>query len=107
MNRNRNQKYTYEEVKEYIEGFGYKLLSEEYVNANSKLLILCDKGHKYMASFSKFKNLNRRCPYCAHETTVIHDSIKDEYAKKNGWKLIRIPYWDFDNIEEILKEMVK
>ena len=37
----------------------------------------------------------------------IHDKRKDEYAKKHGWKLIRIPYWEFDNIENILeKELI-
>ena len=30
------------------------------------------------------------------------DKIKNQYAEENGWKLIRIPYWEFDNIEEIL-----
>lgn len=35
-----------------------------------------------------------------------HDELKNEYAKENGWKLIRIPYWDFDNIEEILKKEI-
>lgn len=30
------------------------------------------------------------------------DSIKNEYCKENNIKLIRIPYWDFNNIEEIL-----
>lgn len=34
-----------------------------------------------------------------------HDRRKNEYAKKNNWKLIRIPYWEFDNIEEILKNI--
>ena len=33
----------------------------------------------------------------------INDSIKDEYCYVNGIKLIRIPYWDFNRIEEILK----
>ena len=33
----------------------------------------------------------------------INDSIKDEYCYINGIKLIRIPYWDFDRIDEILK----
>lgn len=41
------------------------------------------------------------------EEIKIHDELKNEYAKKNNWKLIRIPYWDFDKIEEILmKEVV-
>ena len=39
-----------------------------------------------------------------YEVLKIHDKRKDEYAKEHGWKLIRIPYWDFDNIEEILKK---
>ena len=30
------------------------------------------------------------------------DKIKDEYAKEHDWKLIRIPYWEYDNIENIL-----
>lgn len=30
------------------------------------------------------------------------DEIKNKYANKHNWKLIRIPYWEFENIEEIL-----
>ena len=106
MNRNRNQKYTYKEVKEYIEGFGYKLLSDEYINANSKLLILCDKGHKYMASFSKFKNGNRRCPYCAYENTSeklkqSYEEVK-EYIESFGYKLLSEHY--VNSHEKILIE---
>jgi len=33
-----------------------------------------------------------------------HDKLKNEYCLKNNIKLIRIPYWDFDNIESILQE---
>ena len=38
--------------------------------------------------------------------TKIHDTIKTIYCKENEIKLIRIPYWDFDRIEEILIEEV-
>lgn len=41
-----------------------------------------------------------------HEDIIIHDKIKNEYAKLNGWKLIRIPYWEFDNIENILDNKI-
>ena len=34
--------------------------------------------------------------------TKIRDTIKTIYCKENNIKLIRIPYWDFDRIEEIL-----
>ena len=33
-----------------------------------------------------------------------HDKRKREYAKDNNIKLIEIPYWDFENIEEILSK---
>lgn len=44
----------------------------------------------------------------SHDILVKHDKLKNEYAKKNNWKLIRIPYWDYDDIEKILnKELNK
>ena len=36
----------------------------------------------------------------------IHDERKDKYSKKHGWKLIRIPYWEFNNIENILNKEI-
>ena len=42
-----------------------------------------------------------------YETQIYHDKLKNEYAKKNGWKMIRIPYWEFDNIEEILEKELR
>jgi len=36
------------------------------------------------------------------ETIQIHDKLKNEYCKKNNIPLLRIPYWEFDNIENIL-----
>ena len=32
------------------------------------------------------------------------DKIKDEYCKSNNIPLLRIPYWDFNKIEDILEE---
>ena len=39
--------------------------------------------------------------------TQLRDSIKTQYCKDNNIKLIRIPYWDFDNIETILRKELK
>ena len=33
-----------------------------------------------------------------------HDWLKRKYAKKNDIKLLTIPYWEFNNIDKILKE---
>jgi hypothetical protein len=33
-----------------------------------------------------------------------NDQIKTNYCLKNNISLLRIPYWDYDNIETILEE---
>lgn len=38
------------------------------------------------------------------ERLQIHDKRKDEYCLKNNIILLRIPYWDFNNIEQILNQ---
>ena len=40
------KKLTYREVKEYIESFDYKLLSEEYIDNKTKLKMICPCGHE-------------------------------------------------------------
>ena len=163
-----NKKLKHEDVKKYIENFNYKLLSNEYKNNRTKLTIQCDEGHIYECSFDNFKKGNR-CPYCrtfkgeikieeilknnkinyipqykfedckfkrklpfdfylpnynccieydgrqhyyiseyfggqnGFIDTKIRDTIKNKYCKDNNIKLIRIPYWEINNIEEILK----
>ena len=42
-----------------------------------------------------------------YRNTIIRDNIKTDYCMNNNINLIRIPYWDFDNIEEILEERIK
>lgn len=59
----RNHRLTYEEVKLYIESFGEKLISKEYKNNRTKLIIQCKKGHIYECSLDNFKKGNR-CPQC-------------------------------------------
>ena len=168
-----NAKYTIEFVREYLKSFKYTLLSEEYINTNTHIKIMCPEGHIYEATFAEFKNHNRRCPICnaskgekrIEETleklnikfevqyrfenckfyktlpfdfyitdynicieydgvqhykvidyfggldgfidTKIRDTIKDKYCEDNNITLIRIPYWNFDDIENILtKELI-
>ena len=38
------------------------------------------------------------------EARKMKDRIKQRFCKENGIKLIEIPYWDFNKIEEILKK---
>ena len=58
-----NAKYTYEEVKEYIESFGYELISKEYINSKTHLIVKCSCGNEYAVTFTNFKR-GRRCNEC-------------------------------------------
>jgi hypothetical protein len=50
------QKYTYDEMKNYIESVGYHLLSNDFFDS-SKRLTICDAiGYKYEISFNSFHN---------------------------------------------------
>lgn len=170
------QRIPYQEVKEYIENEGYELLSKEYKDANSPLIIKCPIGHiTNTMTFGNFKQ-GHRCLKCQeskgekkitnylnnnninfisqykfndllgigngllsydfylpkynllieyqgefHDGNITgsykkdfdlekqqeHDRRKRMYAKKNNIRLLEIWYWDFDNIEEILKLELK
>lgn len=66
--KNRND---IEEVRNYIngeEGNGCKLLSTEYKNNNTKLLIQCSCGNTFETTFRDFKSKNQKqCPKCGNE----------------------------------------
>lgn len=40
------------------------------------------------------------------KVTQIHDKIKTDYCEQNGIRLIRIPYTEFNNIENIINEQI-
>lgn len=72
-----NKKLTFTEIKKYIESYNYTLLSKEYINNKTKLLVKCDKGHpEYEVSFLKFKQ-GRRCPYCSNHVKITYENVLD------------------------------
>ena len=42
-----------------------------------------------------------------HEITIIHDKLKDLYCIENNIALIRIPYWDFDKVGDIVTNAIR
>ena len=66
-----------------------------------KLLIEYD-GQQHF-EVSQIRNIPAKYAEGIHHRTVKYDKIKNKYAKKNGYKLLRIPYTEFKNIEDILK----
>lgn len=92
-----NINYIYDEA--YFEDLmgDFNLLRPDFIIEDRKIWIEFD-GEFHFKDFYKDGT---------YEKMISYDKFKDEYAKKNGWELIRIPYWEFDNIEEILDKYLK
>ena len=85
------KKHTYEFVKGVIEKEGYKLLSKEYNNNQTKLELECDKGHIYKVRYNNFQK-GHRCPECYFEKIKYdYEFIKGE-IEKEGYKLLSNKY---------------
>ena len=119
-----------EYLKQEVSKKGYKVISFEGFNkSRDKLTLECNKGHVYKSSWDSFRDGFGLCPYCRESNGEQHykpidfggsysddalnkrfatqkenDKIKTQYCDINGIKLIRIPYWEFENIECMLKE---
>lgn len=83
------EKLTYDEVKSYIESFGYKLLSDKYINNSSKLLISCPDGHVFEMIYNDFKQ-GRRCPKCVGRS-FNYTEVK-QYIESFGYELLSDAY---------------
>lgn len=53
-----NKKYTYLEVKKYIESLGYELISDEYKNRHTNLIIIDKNGYYFTISLCGLKSEN-------------------------------------------------
>lgn len=69
----------------------------------SEFNLLIEYDGQQHFEISQIRNIPAKYAEEIHYKTVKYDKIKNEYAKKNGYKLLRIPYTEFNNIEEILK----
>ncbi len=91
---NKNIVYIKEKSFEDLRGLKGGLLRYDFYLPDHNLLIEYD-GELHYENTSLGNDLHRQ---------KIHDEIKNNYAKSKGIRLIRIPYWDFDNIEKILNK---
>lgn len=72
-----------------------KLPFDFYLN-DFNIIIEYDGIQHFKPSFNEkeFKNIK------------VNDEIKNKFCKDNNIKLIRIPYWEFENIENILESVI-
>jgi transposase-like protein len=71
-------------------------------DVNSNLICLVEYDGEPHYKPSRRKNSNS-----VLESIRKHDDIKNEYCKNNDIKLFRIPYWEYDNIENIMNKIIK
>jgi hypothetical protein len=56
--------HSVDNIYSYVAKFGYKLLSDKYINNTSKIKLLCPEGHEWETNFHNFKDNGVRCLYC-------------------------------------------
>jgi GNAT superfamily N-acetyltransferase len=59
------KKKTFEEVKNIIKKENYKLISDTYTDARTKLELVCPNEHSWTVSLDSFVNGEYRCPKCS------------------------------------------
>lgn len=70
-----------------------------------KNLIIEYDGQHHFAPVT-FNGITQKEAQNNHEATKYHDKIKDKYCADNGIQIIRIPYWDYKNIDTILNQKI-
>lgn len=94
--KNHNYKYDTEFSFEDLKGINNGLLRFDAVVFNNdgtiNSLIEYDGEFHYSKQYSED----------GYEMIIEHDKRKNAYCKNKNYNLIRIPYWDFENIENIL-----
>jgi len=99
---NNNINYTPQKTFDGLIGLGGGNLSYDFYLLNYNLLVEYDGEYHYIP-IRNYKNEPIEYAEERLRKQQEHDRLKDEYAKNNNIKLLRILYWDFDDIEEILE----
>ena len=87
-------KFTYEFVREYIESFGYTLLSKDYNGSKSKVEVQCDKCHPpYLVAFNAFRQ-GARCRKCSTNARKTSMDVIGNYVSEQctGYMLLSDKY---------------
>lgn len=85
------KKYTYDEIKLFIESKGCELISTEYKNSKEKLKIKCNCGEVFERSFNDFKSKKMYCCSCCSGNKLSYNEVK-LFIESKGCKLISTEY---------------
>lgn len=100
----KNIKYYYDfPYFEDLYGNSNRLLRPDFIIPDKKIWIEYDgRQHYEPVNFKENKDIKGANEN--YKIIKLNDEIKNNYAKENGWELLRISYTDYDNIEIILDE---
>lgn len=82
-----------------------KVLPFDFYLIDYNILIEYDGEQHYRPV--NFGGIDDEEAYKNFKTTQLHDKIKTEYCNSHNIPLIRIPYWDNKNIEQIILDKIK
>jgi very-short-patch-repair endonuclease len=80
-------------------------LRPDFRFANYKIFIEYD-GEQHFRPIT-FGGISQEEALEEFENIKINDELKNEFSEKFGYKMIRISYKDFDNIEKILESELR
>jgi very-short-patch-repair endonuclease len=96
-------------VREVLRSFGVKYEEQaRFAGCRDRLKLPFDfhlPGHRVLIEYDGRQHFEKSELWGVNsfEHTQRHDAIKNRFAAEQGFRLIRIPYWDYDRIEEILR----
>ena len=88
-----DQHISYVREKRFIDCRDKKALPFDFYIPSRNLVIEYDGKHHYQP-------IQNRGSF---ETIIQHDKIKDDYCKRNGIDILRIPYWDTKDMVKIIE----
>lgn len=93
----------------YIWQYSFDDLLSDYGNPLRFDFAIFDKDNNLSFLYEYDGEFHYKKIFAEHdfEGQVYRDGLKNEYCKQNKFDLLRIPYWEFDNIETILTDKLK
>ena len=82
--------------KRYL-SFDFKLYDE---NTGNPIFIEFDGAFHYKSFDNSEKSLRE------YNAKLRNDKLKEKYCKKHGYTLIRIPFWEINRVEEVIKKYI-
>lgn len=95
----------FEEQKRFADCIDKDMLPFDFYLPNSNTICEFDGRHHMMPI--DFAGRGNQWAEKEFEKIQLHDAIKDKYCQENGINLIRIPYFEYTNITEILDRELK